>query len=77
MNRWLALPFLSLALCVPLQAFAAPSGYHVLKNITLGGDGGWDYLNIDPSTGNLFITRGTHVLVVDPRTRTGMAGGNA
>jgi YVTN family beta-propeller protein len=38
----------------------------VLKTITLGGDGGWDYLNLDPASGKLFITRGTHVMVVDP-----------
>jgi YVTN family beta-propeller protein len=48
------------------SAVAAPSGYHILQTITLGGDGGWDYLNRDPATGNLFITRGTHVMVVDP-----------
>ena len=47
-------------------AQAASSGYHVLKTVTLGGDGGWDYLNLDPATGNLFITRGIHVMVVDP-----------
>lgn len=46
-------------------ALAAPA-YHVLKTYTLGGDGGWDYLNLDPATGNLFITRGSHVMVVNP-----------
>jgi YVTN family beta-propeller protein len=58
------------AFCAALwasPAMAASSGYHILKTITLGGDGGWDYLNLDPATGNLFITRGTHVMVVDPR----------
>ncbi|HWY63332.1 MAG TPA: hypothetical protein VNW15_15630 [Rhizomicrobium sp.] len=44
---------------------AATSGYHILKTVTLGGDGGFDYLNMDPSTGHLFITRGDHVMVVD------------
>jgi YVTN family beta-propeller protein len=57
------------ALCAAIgfasSAAAGPSGYHILKTVTLGGDGGWDYLNRDPATGNLFITRGTHVLVVD------------
>ena len=48
-----------------MPAAAASSGYHILKTITLGGDGGWDYLNIDPATGNIFITRGSHVMVVD------------
>lgn len=45
-------------------AQAAP--YHIVNTITLGGDGGWDYLNLDPASGNLFITRGTHVMVVNP-----------
>lgn len=44
---------------------AATSGYHILKTVTLGGDGGFDYLNMDPSSGHLFITRGDHVMVVD------------
>ena len=71
----LALPLFSAALCAAasLPASAAPSGYHVLKTITLGGDGGWDYLNIDPATGNLFITRGTHVMVVDLRAGKAIA----
>ena len=64
MSRWIAV-----ALCAVLgfagAAHAGPSGYRVLKTVTLGGDGGWDYLNIDPATDKLFITRGTHVMVVD------------
>jgi DNA-binding beta-propeller fold protein YncE len=53
-----------LALSLPVAA-AAP-GYHVLTSFTLGGDGGWDYINRDPNNGHLFITRGSHVMVVDP-----------
>ena len=53
------------ALALPGIAMAAP-GYHIVSSFTLGGDGGWDYLNLDPVSGNLFITRGTHVMVVDP-----------
>ena len=48
-----------------LPALAASSGYHVVKSITLGGDGGFDYLNMDPATGYLWITRGSHLMVVD------------
>ena len=56
------------ALCalLTLPAAAAPAGYHVVTSYTLGGDGGWDYINRDPASGNLFITRGSHVMVVDP-----------
>ena len=45
---------------------AGPSGYHLLKKIKLGGTGGWDYLEVDPATHHLFISRSTHVIVVDP-----------
>jgi len=36
-----------------------------VKKITLGGEGGWDYFSVDPSTGRVFIPRGDHILVVD------------
>jgi len=42
--------------------------YRILNSYTLGGEGGWDYLNLDPGNGHLFITRGSHVMVVDPMT---------
>lgn len=45
---------------------AGSSGYHLVKKVKLGGTGGWDYLEVDPATHHLFITRGTHVIVVDP-----------
>jgi len=45
---------------------AGPSGYHLVKSVKLGGAGGWDYLTVDPATHRLFISRGTHVIVVDP-----------
>lgn len=44
----------------------ASSGYHLVKKVKIGGTGGWDYLEVDPATHRLFITRGTHVIVVDP-----------
>ena len=43
----------------------AASGYHVVHTFELGGEGGWDYLTIDPATRHLFISRATHVLVID------------
>lgn len=57
------------AFCAALATPAVSQGeYRILGSYTLGGDGGWDYLNLDPATGNLFITRGSHVMVVDPAT---------
>jgi hypothetical protein len=45
---------------------AGASGYHLEKKVNLGGTGGWDYLEVDPATHRLFISRGTHVIVYDP-----------
>ncbi|MGB6677892.1 MAG: YncE family protein [Terriglobales bacterium] len=44
---------------------AADPGYHVIKTYKLGGEGGWDYLNLDSSSRRLYISRATHVIVVD------------
>jgi hypothetical protein len=41
------------------------SGYHLIKKVKLGGEGGWDYLTVDSASRRLFISRGTHVMVVD------------
>src|SRR3974390_1488509 len=44
---------------------AGPSGYHLVRTVKLGGTGGWDYLTVDPATHRLFISRGTHFIIVD------------
>src|ERR1700716_1766773 len=44
---------------------AVKSGYHLIKKVKLGGEGGWDYLTVDPASRRFFISRGTHVMVVD------------
>jgi DNA-binding beta-propeller fold protein YncE len=45
--------------------FAADPGLHVVKTYTLGGEGGWDYLKLDPNSRRLYISRATHVMVID------------
>jgi len=49
----------------PANATLGPSGYHLLKKITLGGDGGWDILRFDSPTRRLFISRQTKVIVLN------------
>ena len=60
---------LSLLLLLSLTAapaFPASSpGYHVIKTWKLGGEGGWDYLTIDPDARRLYISRATKVVVID------------
>ncbi len=44
---------------------AAAPGYHVVSSHQIGGDGGWDYLTADAAARRLYISRGTHVMVLD------------
>ena len=52
------------------QAWADPpqpggSGYHVTKTIAVGGDEGWDYLTVDSDARRVYISHGSHVVVLD------------
>ena len=38
------------------------------QKYNIGGEGGTDYLSADPATGRIYISRGTHVMVVDAAT---------
>jgi len=58
-------PACSLMLFALASAMAAAPGYHILHTWTLGGDGGWDYLKIDPDARRLYIARATRVMVID------------
>jgi YVTN family beta-propeller protein len=60
---------------VPLQEAAttkpaakAGAGWHVTRTFELGGEGSWDYLTYDPDGKRLFVSRSTHVMVVDAQT---------
>jgi len=44
---------------------AAGPGYKIIKTYKLGGEGGWDYLIADSSARRLYISRSTHVTVLD------------
>jgi YVTN family beta-propeller protein len=58
---------LVLGLLLSIPAFAQKQ-YKLADTVKLGGDGGWDYLTFDKDGQRLFITRGTHVMVVDAKT---------
>src|SRR5438309_11371051 len=53
------------ALLLSKSLFAADPNLNVIKTYQLGGEGGWDYLKIDPESRHLFISRATHVTVID------------
>ena len=54
-----------LVLLASLALAAGSTGYHVSKKTVLGGDGGWDYLTVDAKARRIYISRGTHVMIVD------------
>jgi YVTN family beta-propeller protein len=54
-------------------AFAAEGPFHVEHTWQVGGEGGWDYIAVDPQTDLLYITRGDHVQVVNRETGTQVA----
>jgi YVTN family beta-propeller protein len=65
-KRILAL-ILGTTLIAALPAVAQKS-FKLTERVKLGGEGGWDYLTYDPDGSRVFITRGTHVIVVDAKT---------
>jgi DNA-binding beta-propeller fold protein YncE len=52
------------------RAFAAApapgvSGYHVAKTLAVGGEGSWDYVTVDSDARRVYVSHGTHVVVLD------------
>jgi DNA-binding beta-propeller fold protein YncE len=60
-------PLVPLLAAVSLQALSADkvSTYTFVKEIPIAGDTGWDYLSIDAEARRLYVTHGTHIVVVD------------
>lgn len=68
-----AVLFLTAALTVcPLLALSsaqtAESRYKIAQKIHVDGDGGWDIIAVDDSTGRLYVSHATMVQVVDTKT---------
>lgn len=58
---------LASAVFATVPAFAQKQ-FKVTNRIKLGGEGFWDYLTYDADGQRLFITRGSHVMIVDTKT---------
>lgn len=41
------------------------SGYHLSKNINVGGEGGWDYLTVDSKAHRLYVSHSSKAVVID------------
>jgi DNA-binding beta-propeller fold protein YncE len=51
----------------PILVFAQ-TDWKVVKTFPIGGQGGWDYLTVDPQTHRLYVPRSTHTMVIDAET---------
>src|SRR5271170_5653738 len=58
---------------LPVGLRAADQPYHFIKSIPVPGDGGWDYLAVDPDHRRLYVSHGTEVAVID-LTKDAVAG---
>ena len=64
-TRRLAVALAALALGLPMPVRAADGPYRQLKEIAIGGEGGWDYLSVDSAARRLYVSHATKVVVVD------------
>jgi hypothetical protein len=77
-NRFAALTILgslsvAMILCPGLYTRAAApapgtSGYHLIKSVPVPGDEGWDYLAVDSDARRVYISHGSHVVVINADT---------
>ena len=58
---------LALAAALAIPAMASAQKFTVEK-FDIKGEGGTDYLTAEPGTGRVFVSRGTHVMVIDGPT---------
>ena len=58
---------LIVALALAWPSLSAAQTFKAAR-FSIGGDGGTDYLTAEPGTGRVFVSRGTHVMVVDGLT---------
>ena len=56
---------LSVLFSLAVAVCRADGPYHFIKEIPIGGDGGWDYCSVDPAGQRLYVSHGTEVVVID------------
>lgn len=58
--------FCVLCVCLLTTALqAADSDYRLVKEIAIGGEGGWDYLITDPQAHRVYVSHATKIVVAD------------
>jgi DNA-binding beta-propeller fold protein YncE len=49
-------------------AEAADTPYQIVKEIQIGGTGGWDYITVDPAAHRVYVSHATKIVVADTET---------
>jgi YVTN family beta-propeller protein len=58
-----------LAIILPVSLFAQNKpGYHIAKTFHIKSGGGYDYITVDPSSDNLYVSHGSQVNVLNKKT---------
>ena len=65
MMRFVVTASSAFLLAVLSLAHAQQPIWQLTKTLHIGGEGGWDYVTIDPQTNHLFVTRSTHTQIID------------
>ena len=66
-GQWIAVSALAMAGALAWPGAGQAQSFKVAK-YSIGGEGGTDYLTAEPGTGRVFVSRGTHAMVVDGTT---------
>jgi len=64
-RRFLGAAALGIAGILALPIYGTAGSYKLLKEIPVGGEGGWDYLTVDESARRLYVSHATKVEVID------------
>jgi DNA-binding beta-propeller fold protein YncE len=63
---------LTILIVLGVVSFAAPNAglaqSFTVEKFDIKGDGGTDYVTVEPATGRVFVSRGTHMMVVEGAT---------
>lgn len=58
--------FIAILFSLSVATFGrAEEPYHFIREIPVGGDGGWDDLTVDSAAHRLYVSHGTKVMVID------------
>src|SRR5690349_14158000 len=68
MTRPSTIARLAIALIATLSTTQLRAQSFTAQKMSIGGDGFFDYLSVDTATNRVFVSRGTHIMVVDGAT---------